>query len=1490
MPGICSGARRHVSGASARSRAFIVVAALIFLVAAIFSLSAQASKVKIASFGSVGGASGQFSAANSPRGIAVNNASGNVYVADFSNHRINVFTASGTPIRSWGNKVVASGQHFATSANAVQTLTVTATGGKYKLKFSGSETGELPFSATNGEIQTALRSLASVGPVGNTNVNVTGTGPFTITFANTLINSPEPAITVESGPTEPLTGGTVTISVVNPGATGFTSCDASSAPQDVCQAGSSSALAGGMFGPTGVAIDQSTGNVYVTEQNNRRVSEYTASGVWIATWGLDVVKFGQDNLGTGVFEICKAASNPVDICQIGAAGGVGGAFESAFQSGIAVAPTAHTVYVADQANNRIQEFSSAGEFIQAFGFDVAASGPGNTGTGFEVCKKTAGDVCQKGVGGNAIGQFGAATGASRIAVDTAGNVYVADFLNQRVQKFVPAGSTFTASLFGPSGPTAVPFGVAVDPATNNVLIGRQKEGGTSELQVAEYSPAGTLLDTHGVGSKVGEGVAGAVSSTSGNIAYNLVSGSIYLDFISATPKVSILNFAPAPTVHLTEIVNGATSATFKGTVTPPAENEGVKYETSWHFEYSTDGTHWTNVPVADQSAGSINVVVPVEASASGLLPNTLYQVRLCATTGTVSCDPVPPKSKEFTTLKIAPSVVTAFAEEISQDEAILAAKVNPNNLASTYHFEWATASEWSEAPNSYSHRVPAFERQLGAGGSTVFAQDTLAGLSPQSTYHFRIVARNFCHPKESGDPVSSSVPCETASSDRQFETLGANGLPDDRAAELVSPADKRPSGLVGSISGDNAIEAQASGDGGTMIYPLLNGLDGSTGGGNLLEVATRTSSGWQSIQLSPPSLGSPREPINGEAVNPSGVLTASPAASCGVVKSFSSLTADTPALDGELGLPNLYVWRSGGQYELVTTRVPLNPGIVIRPGGGDFRRVAASSDCSQVFFKSDYQYLTGSTGLYEWRDGDLHDAGMLPNGSMAAGEVFEGTAPDNPALPNTAGAASTWGVVAPDGSLFLSAISNEGLDIGKRAIFLRSDDGATVVDISQSQNPSVSPNGVRFEAATPDGSHVFFRGNHGLAGTPGGGSSSNGPTNGECGKTDGSLEFLDSQACDLYRYDVANDTLTDLSVDLNSADLATGPSVQGVVAVSPDGSHVYFAARGQVVPGKGKTYAENLQSSSGGKFGSVNIYLAHGGIVKYITTLSQQSESSGDLLRVFAGSVLMRSYGWTAATNEGGDRLLFTSTSSTITGYNSGGPPEAYLYSEGQSEPDSIVCVSCRRDGLSSAFPSGKTLQSPVPVSGRQLRNVTRARAMSANGRRVFFTSYNRLAPEALEGQKNIYEWEDGNVYFLAVANLSGGSGAGSYLDSSASGNDVFIATSDRLSPQDEDSVSDVYDLRVDGGFLVPSDPSDCQLDEAIPLILGQSYCQGEAPIPPPMPVPGTLIHVGPGNESPPKPCRKGTVRKHGKCVSKNRGQGKSKKTRKHKARTRSSK
>src|SRR6218665_3825335 len=124
-------------------RLVLVVVAVI--VGAVMPASASADP--FATFGGFGSPNGPLGGQpTTARGVAVNQSgngapAGTVYVAEGNpNHRISQFSASGQFVRAWGFDVVRSGEHN-TGANEVQTLTVTASGGKFAVTFGGQTTG-----------------------------------------------------------------------------------------------------------------------------------------------------------------------------------------------------------------------------------------------------------------------------------------------------------------------------------------------------------------------------------------------------------------------------------------------------------------------------------------------------------------------------------------------------------------------------------------------------------------------------------------------------------------------------------------------------------------------------------------------------------------------------------------------------------------------------------------------------------------------------------------------------------------------------------------------------------------------------------------------------------------------------------------------------------------------------------------------------------------------------------------------------------------------------------------------------------------------------------------------------------------------------------------------------------------------------------------------------------------------------------------------------
>ena len=212
---------------------------------------------------------------------------------------------------------------------------------------------------------------------------------------------------------------------------------------------------------------------------------------------------------------------------------------------------------------------------------------------------------------------------------------------------------------------------------------------------------------------------------------------------------------------------------------------------------------------------------------------------------------------------------------------------------------------------------------------------------------------------------------------------------------------------------------------------------------------------------------------------------------------------------------------------------------------------------------------------------------------------------------------------------------------------------------------------------------------------------------------------------------------------------------------------------------------------------------------------------------------------------------------------------EIYRYT---TSSGSIVCLSCPPPGVDATRDASFGLASGGAYGPIGL-------PMTADGSKIFFNSPDPLVPEDLNsdtppvgifgflGTGDVYEWENGDVSLI-----SDGRAPGSSLGSTTpSGNDVTFTTSGQLVPQDQDGFTDIYDARVNGGIPVPVIPPQCQADG----------CKPPPSTPPPGSTPGSSGFAGPGNQ--PKDTTSSTQKKK-KCKSK-KSKGKKKKCKKKKNR-----
>jgi hypothetical protein len=269
-----------------------------------------------------------------------------------------------------------------------------------------------------------------------------------------------------------------------------------------------------------------------------------------------------------------------------------------------------------------------------------------------------------------------------------------------------------------------------------------------------------------------------------------------------------------------------------------------------------------------------------------------------------------------------------------------------------------------------------------------------------------------------------------------------------------------------------------------------------------------------------------------------------------------------------------------------------------------------------------------------------------------------------------------------------------------------------------------------------------------------------------------------------------------------------------------------------------------------------NLYLASpGSTPRFIATLSPNDSVVLDSVK----EAEIRRTADFQVTPDGG--VAAFPTLAPLSEYENQGHTEIYRY---DATSEALQCVSCT--------PTNAAAEGNAGLASEGL-------SLSDDGR-VFFDSTDALAPRDLDGRRDAYEWEplgagteDGiceksSLSFSAVSDgclalLSTGSSPldSSLLGISSDGVDAYFFTRDVLVPQDRNgALVKIYDARSGGGFPYTPPPPPCKASDE---------CHG-AGSPAPAVAPINTVTGASGNVSF-KKCRKGFVKKHGRCQRKHR-------------------
>lgn len=613
-------------------------------------------------------------------------------------------------------------------------------------------------------------------------------------------------------------------------------------------------------------------------------------------------------------------------------------------------------------------------------------------------------------------------------------------------------------------------------------------------------------------------------------------------------------------------------------------------------------------------------------------------------------------------------------------------------------------------------------------------------------------------------PASDAGAYATVGPSPVFST-SSSLLPDGRVYELVTPANKHGYQAGGTDQEPEFSVATADGDG-VSFSSVGPAADTNTSGLSGNFVAERTSEGWQSRATT----------ARGLRLNESFSLFAqkphyrdyTPDLSHFAYTVNAAEVAEAPPFGGS----NIYLMGS----EPLAEPTWLFSGVVgpaSEPGNAvNSEVVGMSPDASIVYIAFPNQLLAQDSGrsgwgIYEYRDGTLTEAGVLPDGSVpATGALPVATATENSGLEG-----HYVGENTP------TAMDNQVSGDGRRIFFVaegqvyvhetEGDGSQRTVLVSASQLP-----GHAGEAA-PDGVSLF---ENPAKNSGGRGTYQSAPTYAYASPDGSHVVFVSEDQLTSQAPAALEPKTYDFDVDSGALEYLPSVSLGGVVAMSQSGSSFAFV--------NAATSPRELDLWSAGAGGGA------------ITAIAQLPGGGFVGPGRFAGE----------------DSKLIFQASAPIAGFNDAGGEQIYRYDLGENELD---CVSCPPTGVQ---PSGSAYLSavdaydnPVGASVVGERVVNDARGVSSNGDRIFFDTPDGLVGRDTNGLPDVYEWEDGTIFLISSGTSPDPSW---FLDNGESGNDVFLATSEELQLGDNDQGYDVYDARVPRpGDTKPPPPLPCSGD-----------------------------------------------------------------------------
>lgn len=490
------------------------------------------------------------------------------------------------------------------------------------------------------------------------------------------------------------------------------------------------ATAAELYEPRGVAVD-STGNIYIADDNASRIRKVTAA--------------------TGI--ITTVAGNGTN--GYSGDGGPATAAQLYWPNSVAV-DSAGNVYIADGINNRIRKVTASTGIITT----VAGGGTTYPGNGIPATTAQLGDL------------WG-------VAVDSAGNIYIADNYIQQVDATTGIITTVAGNgTYGYSGDGGLataaelnmPWGVAVDSVGNiifadyynyrirevsikqcnvpGVPTGISAIAGYLQATISFTAPAdngGTIITSYTVTSNpVGKTATGSASPIT---VTGLTGGAVYTFTVTATNAVGT-GSASSPS-------NSVTPYTLPGAPTSVSATAGIAQTTVSFTAPASNGSSPITSYTVTSNPGNITATgASSPITVTGLTGGTAYTFTATATNA-AGTGPASSPSNSVTPTYTVPGAPTAVS-------------ASPGNAQATVSFS-APASNGKPIT---SYTVTSSPGNITATGAA--SPITVTGLTNGTAYTFTVIATNAAGTGPTSMPSNSVTPSQDYAS--PVPALGTWGL------------------------------------------------------------------------------------------------------------------------------------------------------------------------------------------------------------------------------------------------------------------------------------------------------------------------------------------------------------------------------------------------------------------------------------------------------------------------------------------------------------------------------------------------------------------------------------------------------------------------------------------------------------------------------------------------------------------------------------------